>query len=109
MFNLAGVNRPQNQEEFMQGNFGFASTLLDTLKKHGNRCPVMLSSSQQASLTGRFGNSEYLDMIQLFTILLVRVFYAVVDILLGLLGLCRIHTAINAHVHDDTRATTRHH
>ena len=59
VFNLAGVNRPQNQEEFMQGNFGFASTLLDTLKKYGNRCPVMLSSSQQASLTGRFGNSEY--------------------------------------------------
>ena len=59
VFNLAGVNRPQNQEEFMQGNFGFASTLLDTLKKHDNRCPVMLSSSQQASLTGRFGNSEY--------------------------------------------------
>ena len=59
VFNLAGVNRPQNQEEFMQGNFGFASTLLDILKKHGNKCPVMLSSSQQASLTGRFGNSEY--------------------------------------------------
>ncbi len=59
VFNLAGVNRPQNQEEFMQGNFGFASTLLDTLEKHGNKCPVMLSSSQQASLTGRFGNSEY--------------------------------------------------
>lgn len=59
VFNLAGVNRPQNQEEFMQGNFGFASTLLDTLKKHGNTCPVMLSSSQQASLTGRFGNNEY--------------------------------------------------
>ena len=59
VFNLAGVNRPQNQEEFMKGNFGFASTLLDTLRKHGNRCPVMLSSSQQASLTGRFGNSEY--------------------------------------------------
>lgn len=59
VFNLAGVNRPQNQEEFMQGNFGFASMLLDTLKKHGNKCPVMLSSSQQASLTGRFGNSEY--------------------------------------------------
>ena len=59
VFNLAGVNRPQNQEEFMQGNFGFASTLLDTLKKHKNTCPVMLSSSQQASLTGRFGNSEY--------------------------------------------------
>ena len=59
VFNLAGVNRPQNQEEFMQGNFGFASKLLDTLKKYGNKCPVMLSSSQQASLTGRFGNSEY--------------------------------------------------
>ena len=59
VFNLAGVNRPQNQEEFMQGNLGFASTLLDTLKKHKNTCPVMLSSSQQASLTGRFGNSEY--------------------------------------------------
>ncbi|MBO4570526.1 MAG: NAD-dependent epimerase/dehydratase family protein [Bacteroidales bacterium] len=59
VFNLAGVNRPQNQEEFMAGNFGFASTLLDTLKKHRNTCPVMLSSSQQASLTGRFGNSEY--------------------------------------------------
>ena len=59
VFNLAGVNRPQNQEEFMAGNFGFASTLLDTLKKHHNTCPVMLSSSQQASLTGRFGNSEY--------------------------------------------------
>ena len=59
VFNLAGVNRPQNQEEFMQGNFGFASTLLDKLKKHKNTCPVMLSSSQQASLTGRFGNSEY--------------------------------------------------
>ncbi|MBR3744634.1 MAG: NAD-dependent epimerase/dehydratase family protein [Bacteroidales bacterium] len=59
VFNLAGVNRPQNQEEFMQGNFGFASTLLDTLKKYNNTCPVMLSSSQQASLTGRFGNSEY--------------------------------------------------
>jgi len=59
VFNLAGVNRPQNQEEFMQGNFGFASTLLDTLRKHDNTCPVMLSSSQQASLTGRFGNSEY--------------------------------------------------
>lgn len=59
VFNLAGVNRPKNQDEFMAGNFGFASTLLDTLKKHKNTCPVMLSSSQQASLTGRFGNSEY--------------------------------------------------
>jgi UDP-2-acetamido-2,6-beta-L-arabino-hexul-4-ose reductase len=59
VFNLAGVNRPKDQSEFMTGNFGFASTLLETLKKHGNACPVMLSSSQQASLTGRFGNSEY--------------------------------------------------
>jgi UDP-2-acetamido-2,6-beta-L-arabino-hexul-4-ose reductase len=59
VFNLAGVNRPKDQSEFMEGNFGFASTLLDTLKKYGNTCPVMLSSSQQASLTGRFGNSEY--------------------------------------------------
>lgn len=59
VFNLAGVNRPKEQSEFMEGNFGFASTLLDTLKHHGNKCPVMLSSSQQASLTGRFGNSEY--------------------------------------------------
>ena len=59
VFNLAGVNRPQNQEEFMAGNFGFASTLLDTLKKHHNTCPVMLSSSIQATLAGRFGTSEY--------------------------------------------------
>lgn len=59
VFNLAGVNRPQNQEEFMAGNFGFASMLLDTLKKHGNKCPVMLSSSIQATLAGRFGTSEY--------------------------------------------------
>ena len=59
VFNLAGVNRPQNQEEFMQGNFGFASTLLDTLKKYNNTCPVMISSSIQATLAGRFGTSEY--------------------------------------------------
>lgn len=59
VFNLAGVNRPQNQEEFMAGNFGFASTLLDTLKRHCNRCPVMISSSIQATLAGRFGTSEY--------------------------------------------------
>ena len=59
VFNLAGVNRPQDPDEFMRGNFGFASVLLDTLKRHGNRAPVMLSSSAQASLTGRFGNSEY--------------------------------------------------
>lgn len=59
VFNLAGVNRPKDQKEFMEGNFGFASTLLDTLKKHGNNCPVMLSSSAQASLSGRFGDSEY--------------------------------------------------
>ena len=54
VFNLAGVNRPQNPEEFMQGNFGFASTLLDTLKACGNTCPVMLSSSIQATLIGRY-------------------------------------------------------
>ena len=59
VFNLAGVNRPKDPEEFMRGNFGFASTLLDTLRRHGNRAPVMLSSSAQASLTGRFGDSEY--------------------------------------------------
>ena len=59
VFNLAGVNRPQNQEEFMQGNFGFASTLLELLKKHHNTCPVMISSSIQATLAGRFGTSEY--------------------------------------------------
>lgn len=59
VFNLAGVNRPKDSSEFMEGNFGFASTLLDTLKKFQNTCPVMLSSSQQASLTGRFGKSEY--------------------------------------------------
>ena len=59
VFNLAGVNRPKNQEEFMEGNFGFASTLLATLKKYGNTCPVMISSSIQATLAGRFGNSEY--------------------------------------------------
>lgn len=59
VFNLAGVNRPQNQEEFMQGNFGFASILLDTLKKYNNTCPVMISSSIQATLAGRFGTSEY--------------------------------------------------
>lgn len=59
VFNLAGVNRPQNPEEFMQGNFGFASTLLETLKKHGNKCPVMLSSSIQATLVGRYADGEY--------------------------------------------------
>ena len=59
VFNLAGVNRPKDNSEFMAGNFGFASTLLDTLKKHSNTCPVMLSSSIQATLAGRFGNSEY--------------------------------------------------
>lgn len=59
MFNLAGVNRPKDQEEFMKGNFGFASTLLDTLKKYKNKAPVMLSSSIQASLEGRFAGSEY--------------------------------------------------
>ncbi len=59
VFNLAGVNRPKEQGEFMAGNFGFASTLLDTLRKHGNRCPVMLASSIQATLIGRYGESEY--------------------------------------------------
>lgn len=59
VFNLAGVNRPKEQSEFMQGNFGFASTLLETLKKHGNKCPVMLSSSIQATLIGRYGTSDY--------------------------------------------------
>ena len=59
VFNLAGVNRPQTTEEFMQGNFGFASTLLDTLKHHNNTCPVMLSSSIQATLIGRYGEGEY--------------------------------------------------
>ena len=59
VFNLAGVNRPQTQEEFMQGNFGFASTLLEALKKHSNKCPVMLSSSIQATLIGRYADGEY--------------------------------------------------
>ena len=59
VFNLAGVNRPKDPEEFMKGNFGFATTLLETLKKHGNTCPIMISSSIQATLAGRFGNSEY--------------------------------------------------
>ncbi len=58
VFNLAGVNRPKNSEEFMQGNFGFASQLLDTLKKYGNKCPIMLSSSIQATLIGRY-DSDY--------------------------------------------------
>lgn len=59
VFNLAGVNRPENPEDFMSGNFGFASLLLDTLKKHNNKAGVMLSSSVQATLSGRFGDSEY--------------------------------------------------
>lgn len=59
VFNLAGVNRPENPEDFMKGNFGFASELLNLLKKHGNKAPIMLSSSIQATLAGRFGNSEY--------------------------------------------------
>ena len=58
VFNLAGVNRPQKQEEFMEGNFGFASTLLDTLKKYGNKCPVMISSSTQAALDNPYGESK---------------------------------------------------
>ena len=59
VFHLAGVNRPKDNAEFMQGNFGFSSLLLDTLKKHGNTCPVMLSSSVQATLIGRYGQSDY--------------------------------------------------
>lgn len=59
VFNLAGVNRPKDQSEFMEGNFGFASTLLDILKKYKNTCPVMLSSSIQATLIGRYGTSDY--------------------------------------------------
>lgn len=59
VFNLAGVNRPKDPKEFMEGNFGFASVLLNTLKKHHNTCPVMISSSIQATLAGRFGTSEY--------------------------------------------------
>lgn len=59
VFNLAGVNRPQNPEEFMQGNFGFASTLLDTLRRHRNTCPVMLASSIQATLVGRYAEGDY--------------------------------------------------
>ncbi len=59
VFNLAGVNRPKDQSEFMEGNFGFASTLLDTLEHHGNSCPVMLASSAQASLEGRYAGSAY--------------------------------------------------
>ena len=59
VFNLAGINRPKESSEFMKGNFGFASTLLNTLKKYNNKCPVMLSSSIQASLVGRYEGSEY--------------------------------------------------
>lgn len=59
VFNLAGVNRPKDPKEFMEGNFGFATTLLNTLKKYKNNCPVMISSSIQATLAGRFGASEY--------------------------------------------------
>ena len=59
VFNLAGVNRPQDPKEFMEGNFGFATTLINTLKKYKNNCPVMISSSIQATLAGRFGTSEY--------------------------------------------------
>ena len=59
VFHLAGVNRPQNNEEFMEGNFGFSSILLETLKQTGNKCPVLLSSSIQATLIGRYGKSDY--------------------------------------------------
>jgi len=59
VFNLAGVNRPENPEDFMKVNFGFASQLLDTLKKHNKKAPIMLSSSIQATLIGRYGESDY--------------------------------------------------
>ncbi len=59
VFNLAGVNRPKDPKEFREGNYGFASKLLDTLERHNNTCPIMLSSSIQATLMGRFGSSEY--------------------------------------------------
>ena len=59
VFNLAGINRPKDPKEFMEGNCAFADTLLEALRKHGNTCPVMLSSSLQATLSGRFGHSEY--------------------------------------------------
>ena len=59
VFNIAGVNRPKSNDEFMKGNFGFASTLLECLKKHGNKCPIMLASSIQATLIGRYGESDY--------------------------------------------------
>ena len=59
VFHLAGVNRPKEQKEFMEGNFGFSSALLDTLKRHGNACPVMLASSIQATLLGRYAEGEY--------------------------------------------------
>lgn len=59
VFNLAGVNRPKDEKEFMEGNFGFASELLNSLKKHNNKCPVMISSSIQATLIGRYANSDY--------------------------------------------------
>ena len=59
VFNLAGVNRPVDESDFMKGNFGFAGTLLDSLRKHSNKCPVMLSSSIQATLIGRYGQSDY--------------------------------------------------
>ena len=62
VFNLAGVNRPEKTEEFMEGNFGFGSLLLDTLKKYNNRCPVMLSSSIQASLEGRYHAAKFHKM-----------------------------------------------
>ena len=59
VFNLAGVNRPENPEDFMKGNFGFASDLLNNLKKYDNKASIMLSSSVQATLAGRYGKSEY--------------------------------------------------
>ena len=58
VFHLAGVNRPQNEDDFMEGNYGFTNVLLDMLKKHGNKCPVMISSSIQASLDNPYGRSK---------------------------------------------------
>ena len=65
VFNLAGVNRPEKEDDFMKGNFGFASQLLNTLKKYHNKATVMLSSSIQATLSGRFGDSIYREVLVL--------------------------------------------
>ena len=77
VFNLAGVNRPKDPKEFKVGNVDFATTLLETLRRHGNKCPVMLASSQQASLAGRFGNSEYGKALFLLTAFFKHIHYLV--------------------------------